>query len=122
MEQAFSTAEELAQHLKEYANNRMDQVKLSTAETTAKVLSVMIAVFIVVMLVAFFLLFAAVALSIFMGEVLGGIYRGFLFTGGLLLLLAGITWVFRKAILQFPIMNALIQQLFTTNEDDDEDD
>jgi ABC-type multidrug transport system fused ATPase/permease subunit len=122
MEQAFSKAEELAQHLKEYADNRVDQIKLSSAGKTAKLMSYMIAVLVVVMFIIFFLLFAAVALSIFMGEVFGTMYWGFLFTGGLLLLLAAITWVFRKAILEFPIMNALIQQLFTKMEAEDEDD
>lgn len=121
MEQAFSKAEVLGKKLKEYANNRIDQIKLGSAEKTAKVMSYMIAVFAVVMLIIFFLLFAAVAFSIFMGQVFGAMYWGFLFTGGLLLLLAFITWVFRQPILQFPIMNALIQQLFTNPEEDEDD-
>ena len=122
MEQAFAKAEELAEHVKEYVNNRIDQLKLSSAEKTAKLMSYFIAVLVVVLLVVFFILFGAVALSLYMGEVFGAVYWGFLFTGGLLLLFAWITGVFRKTILQFPIMNALIQQLFTENEEDDEDD
>lgn len=122
MEHAFTKAEELAENVKEYVNNRIDQLKLSSAEKTAKLISNFIAVLVVVLLVVFFILFGAVALSLYMGEVLGAMYWGFLFTGGLLLLFALITWVFRKTILQFPIMNALIQQLFTENEEDDEDD
>ncbi|HEX4956610.1 MAG TPA: hypothetical protein VFV46_00415 [Lacibacter sp.] len=122
MEQAFTKAEQLATHIKEYANNRIDQLKLSSAEKTAQIMSYLIAVLVVVLLVVFFMLFGAIALSIYMGEIFGAMYWGFLFTGGLLLLFALLTWVFRKTILQFPIMNSIIQQLFTENEEDDEDD
>jgi uncharacterized membrane protein YqjE len=122
MEQVFSKAEELAQHVKEYVNNRIDQLKLYSAEKTAKLLSNLIAVFVVVMLVVFFILFGAVALSLFMGEVFGATYLGFLLTGGILLLFALIIWVFRSSILQLPIMNSIIGQLFTETEEEDEED
>jgi Flp pilus assembly protein TadB len=117
MEQTFSKAEELVAHLKEYANNRADQIKLSTSEKTAKLLSWLIAVGVIVALVVFFILFAGIALSIYMGEVLGAAYWGYLFTGGVLLLLALLLWLFRARLLQYPIMNAMIQQLFTKEEE-----
>jgi protein-S-isoprenylcysteine O-methyltransferase Ste14 len=122
MEQVFLKAEELAQHVKEYANNRIDQLKLSSAEKTAKLLSNLIAVFVVVALIVFFILFVAVALSLLMGEVFGATYLGFLFTGGILLLFAVIIWVFKSTILQLPIMNSIIGQLFTETEEEDEED
>lgn len=123
MEQTFTKAEELVAHLKEYANNRADQIKLSTSEKTAKLLSWLIAVGVIVVLVVFFILFAGIALSIYMGEVLGAAYWGYLFTGGVLLLLALLLWSFRARLLQYPIMNAMIQQLFTKEEEaEDEED
>ncbi len=123
MEQTFSKAEELVEHLKEYANNRVDQIKLSTSEKTAKLFAWLIAVGVIVVLVVFFILFAAVALSLYMGEVFGAIYWGFLFTGGVLLLLALLLWMFRAQLLQYPIRNAMIQQLFTKDEEaEDEED
>jgi hypothetical protein len=121
MEKTFSKAEDLAQNLKEYAANRIDQAKLSTAEKTAAVMSYLLAAGVVVLLLVFFILFGAIALSLFMGEVFGAMYWGFLFTGGILLLLAIFTWIFRAGILQYPIMNALIKQLFTKNEEENED-
>lgn len=123
MEQIFSKAEQLAEHLKEYANNRADQIKLSTSEKTAKLFSWIIALGVIVALVVFFILFAAVALSLYMGEVFGAVYWGFLFTGGVLLLMALLLWILRTQILQYPIMNALIKQLFTKEEEaEDEED
>jgi len=121
MQQTFSKAEELVEHLKEYANNRADQIKLSTSEKTAKLFSWLIAVGVIVALVVFFILFAAVALSIFMGEVFGAAYWGFLFTGGVLLLLALLLWMFRAQLLQYPIMNAMIKQLFTKDEEEEDE-
>jgi Putative Actinobacterial Holin-X, holin superfamily III len=123
MEQTFSKAEELVEHLKEYANNRADQIKLSTSEKTAKLFSWLIAIGVIVALVVFFILFAAVALSLYMGEVFGAAYWGFLFTGAVLLLMALLLWMFRAQLLQYPIMTAMIQQLFTKDEEaEDEED
>ena len=36
MEDTFAKAEELAEHVKEYINNRMDSVKLNSAEKSSK--------------------------------------------------------------------------------------
>lgn len=123
MEQTFSKVEELAEHLKEYASNRADQIKLSTSEKTAKLFSWLIAIGVIVALVVFIILFAAIALSLYMSEVFGAVYWGFLFTGGILLLMALLLWLFRAQLLQYPIMNALIKQLFTKDEEaEDEED
>lgn len=123
MEQTLEKAEALAEHLKEYANNRINQVKLSTSEKTAKLISYMLAIGIIAALFVFFILFAAVALSLYMGKILGALYWGFLFTGGVLLLLCALLWMFKTQLLQYPIMNALLQQLFTREkEEEDEED
>ena len=122
MEQVFSKAEEMAEHIKEYINNRTDQLKLNTSEQTAKLLSYLIATGIITALVIFFILFTWVALSLFLGELLGKTYWGFLITGSFLLLLAWLLWVFRRPVLQYPIMNALIQQLFKSEEENDDED
>lgn len=121
MEKIFSKAEEMVEHVKEYVNNRTDQLKLNTSEQTAKLLSYLIATGIITAMVIFFVLFAGVALSLFLGEVLGKPYWGFLITGGFLLLLAWLLWVFRRSVLQYPIMNGLIQQLFKSEEENDDD-
>ncbi len=95
MEQTFSKAEELARNIKDYINNRVDQVKLSSAEKTARFMAYLIAICVVVMLAVFFILFAAIAFSLFMGKVFGAMHWGFLLTGSLLLLLAFFLWMAR---------------------------
>lgn len=122
MEETFARVEELVENLKEYAGNRADQVKLNTAEKTAKLMSYLIAITIIAALVLFFILFMAMALAVYLGQLLGGLQWGLLITGGMLLLLIFLLWVLRTHFLQYPIMNALLRQLYHQQEEEDEED
>ncbi|MBX9781701.1 MAG: hypothetical protein K2X48_00270 [Chitinophagaceae bacterium] len=122
MEDTFAKVEELVGNLKEYAANRADEVKLNTAEKTAKLMSYLIAITIITAMVLFFILFMALALSVYLGQLLGGLQWGLLITGGLLLLLIFLLWVLRARVLQYPIMNALLRQLYNQQDEEDEQD
>lgn len=121
MEDTFAKAEELAQHVKEYINNRMDAVKLSTAEKSSKLAATVIASVVVAMFFVTFLFFASTALAFVFSRLTGELYWGFLIVAGIYLLLGAVVWVLRERILQLPIMNALLRQLFTDDEYDDDE-
>lgn len=124
MEQTWTKAEELGKTIREYINNRTDQLKLTAAEKTAVLISLLVAAMIIAAFFVFAVLFLAIALSVYMGEVFGALYYGFLFTAAVILVLGMIVWMFRKQMIQYPLMNALLKHLFTEEEreEDDEED
>lgn len=120
MEDTFAKAEELAEHVKEYVNNRIDAVKLSTAEKSSKLASTVIASVVVGLFFFSFLFFASTALAFVLARLTGELYWGFLIVGGIYLLLGIIIWLLKGPMLQLPIMNALLRQFFNNEGEDDE--
>ena len=121
MEDTFAKAEDLAEHVKEYINNRMDAVKLNAAEKSSKLAATVIASVVVAMFFITFLFFASTALAFVFSKLTGELWLGFLIVGGIYLLLGAVVWLLRDRILQLPIMNALLQQLFTDDEDEEDE-
>ncbi len=119
MESAFAKVEELAGNIKEYVNTRIESVKLSTAEKSSAVIANLIGGFIVAVVFLFFIIFASTALAVGLGEWLNNTWLGFLIVGFLYLLTGIGVWAARGKIIRMPIMNALIQQLFTTDDEED---
>lgn len=122
MEDAFAKAEDLAEHIKEYITNRMDAVKLNTAEKSSKLAATVIAFVIVAMFFIIFLFFASTALAFVFSRLTGALSWGFLIVGGIYLLLGVLVWMLKDRILQLPVMNALLRQLFTDDDEEEDDD
>jgi fatty acid desaturase len=122
MEKVFAKAEDLADSIKEYVNLRIASLKLTTAEKTSAVIANIIAGAVAALVLFFFVVFASVALAIGLGVWLGSMWAGFLIVAGLYLLLGMVVWAARGKLIRLPVMNAIIQQLFTHNDDDDETD
>ena len=119
MEDTFAKAEELAGHLKEYINNRMDAVKLNAAEKSSKLAATVIASVVVAMFFISFLFFASTALAFVFSRLTGELWLGFLIVSAIYLLLGVLVWLLKDRLLQLPIMNALLKQLFADDEDDE---
>lgn len=118
MEKTFAKAEELVDSVKEYINNRIDAVKLSAAEKASAIAANMLAGIFVALILFLFIIFGGVALALVLGVWLGKMWLGFLLVAGFYLLLAIIIWAARGRIIRLPVMNALIKQLFSTDEED----
>jgi hypothetical protein len=121
MEKTFAKVEELADNFKEYVNTRIDAVKLGAAEKSSVVIANVAAGLIAGLVFLFFLGFASFALALFLGDVLGKQWAGFLIVAGVYLVAAIIVWTARAKIIQVPVMNALIHQLFRNDTEDEED-
>jgi len=119
MEKAFAKAEELAGSVKEYINTRIESVKLSAAEKSSSVVANFIAASLVAVMFFFFFIFGGIALSFGLGNWIGSTWAGFLVTALLFLIIGIVAWTARGKLIRLPVMNALIQQLF--NEEDEED-
>ncbi len=122
MEKTFAKVEELADHVKEYVNNRMDSVKLSVAERSSAVLSAIIAMIVVMVVFVIFIVFTGIALAFVFARLTGEYYWGFLIVAGIYLLIGILVWTLRAKLLQLPIMNAILHQLFKDEEATDEED
>jgi len=120
MEKAFARAEELAGTIKEYVNTKIESVKLSAAEKTSAVIANVVAGIVVALVFLFVIIFASIALSFGLGEWIGKTWAGFLIVAGLYLLIGIIVWAGRGKIIRMPLMNAIIQQLFSKEEEDEE--
>lgn len=123
MEKVFARVEELADHIKEYVNIRIDAVKLHTAEKTSKAIAGALAFVVVIQLLALFAVFASIALAFAFAAWTGQVYWGFLIVAGIYLLLGVIVWLAKERLLRIPIMNALLRQMHAgKNEDENNED
>lgn len=118
MENTFARVEELAGNIKDYINARIDAMKVTVAEKTAAVIANLAAGTFAVFVFLLFIIFSGIAVSFGLGEWIGKTWAGFLIVAFVYLLLGIITWKLRRRIIQLPVMNALIKQLF---ENDDEE-
>ena len=118
MEDSFAKVEDLAVHIKEYMNNRIESVKLSAAEKSSKMLANLIAMAAVLLVFLFVIVFASIALAYALAKLTGELYWGFLIVSGIYLLLGSLIWLLKEKILRFPIMNAMLHQLFKEDETD----
>lgn len=119
MEKAFAKIEELADTIKEYVNTRVESVKLNVAEKSSVVIANVVAGMVVAVVFFFFMIFAGIALSFGLGEWIGKIWAGFLIVAFLYLLTGVVIWKARGRIIRLPVMNALIKQLFSNDDEAD---
>jgi hypothetical protein len=116
MKEAFAKAEELAGSVKDYVNTRIESVKLGAAAKSSAVMANMIAAIAVAAVLLLFVIMLSAALAFGLGEWTGKLWLGFLIVAVLYLLLGMMVWVGRKKLIQLPIMNSLIEQFFTNDE------
>ena len=120
MEKTFEKVEELVVHVKQYMNNRIDTVKLNTAEKGSKLMANMITMAVSILIFGLFLLFISLALALAIGKATGELYWGFLIVSGIYLLLGILVTVLREKLLRMPILNALLKQLFKGEDEEDQ--
>ncbi|MBI5371934.1 MAG: phage holin family protein [Sphingobacteriales bacterium] len=121
MSEEFRKFESLADQLKAYVNTRVSQAKLSLAEKVSKLAAMMIAMLMSALVFFLFLVLLCVAGALLIGQWLGSAWLGFLVVAGLVLLLGMILWLARDRLLRIPIMNALIEAMFDSAEEDEKD-
>lgn len=104
--------ESLIDEGKQYLQTRLDQLKLSAADKSARLLSLAVSVFLTAGVFFLFFVLLAVSAALFVGDWLGSRGLGFLFISFLSLLLAVWVWSRREKWIRRPIRNALLRILF----------
>jgi len=119
MEKAFAKIEELTDTIKEYADTRIESAKLDVAEKLSSILANLLAGILITTVFLFALIFAGIALGFVLGAWMGKMWAGFLVVSGLYLLIGIVVWTAREKIIRLPVMNALIKQLFSNDNEED---
>lgn len=121
MERVLAKTEELVDDVKEYVDIRIESAKLVIAEKTSQVIANTAAgLGVLIAFILFFILFVT-GLSLLIGEWIGKPWAGFMIMALVCLIKAVVIWWARKRIIQLPVMNALIKQLFSNDTEDEED-
>jgi len=115
MENIFVQLQHLAEEAKEYVNVKIDLIKLNLAEKTSSIVADTAATLISAIIFLFFLFFASTGLALFLSSVIGKSYAGFLIVAGIYLIAGLVIWYSRAKLIQVPLMNAIIRQLFADN-------
>lgn len=119
MEKTFARVEELAETAKEYVDLKIASAKLNIAEKISGIIATLIAGFVVAAVFLFFLVFCSIALALVLGDWIGTPWAGFLIVAFLYLVIGIVVWFGRVKIIQLPIMNALIKQFLTDQDEED---
>ena len=104
--------ESLIDEGKRYVQTRIDELKLTAADKSSRLLSLTVAVFLTAAVFFLFFVLFAVALAFFLGDWLGSRGLGFMIIAGLTLLFALWIWGKRERWIRRPIRNALLRVLF----------
>lgn len=101
----------LYEKTKKYTETSIELFKLNTIDKIADLVSSLFVRLILIMVVAMFTLFLNIALSLFIGTLLGETFLGFLIISGVYLVLYIIMFNYRKKLIKIPINNFVISKL-----------
>lgn len=118
MSETFTKAEELAGHVKEYVHVKIESAKLNVAEKTSGVIANLAAGLVILLVFILFLFFAGISGAIALSGWIGKPFSGYLIVAGIFLLTGIIVWAMKTRIIQIPVMNSIIHQLFKKEPDE----
>ena len=119
MEETKSKVDELFEDVGEYIDTRTELVTLKTTEKIAEGISVTISNILIGILFLLCFLFMSLALAWYLSAVLGRPHLGFVIVGGIYLLMGLFLWAGKDKLLQKPLMNMIIKQLFNERNEDE---
>jgi Putative Actinobacterial Holin-X, holin superfamily III len=110
---------EIKKELEEYIEIRLDIIRLSAAEQLSKVLSSTISIAIISFIAFFILLFISMAAGFMAGTLLHSNELGFLLVGLFYCLILVFFLIFKKQIIEKPVIRKIIRLLFSKPGDDE---
>lgn len=111
METITTNIELLYEKAKKYVDVNIQLVKLHGVDKIADLISSVLSWAIISMIVAMFILLASISLSLYLGELFGETYLGYLAVSGFYLLLFILLILTRSSIIKIPITNLVIAKL-----------
>ena len=114
MDNIATNVEQLYQKAKEYTETSIELFRLNAIDKTADVVSSLFARLALLMVVAMFTLFINIALSLYIGKLLGEMYLGFLIVSGFYLVLSIVIFYYSEKLIKIPLTNLVIAKLLKT--------
>lgn len=111
MDNISTNIELLYEKAKSYAETNVELAKLNAIDKTADIVSALAGKIISVMLLMLFTLFINIAISIYLGQVLGSLYLGFLVVSVFYLIGYFVFNKWQYKIIKEPITNLVIAKL-----------
>jgi hypothetical protein len=112
MELKLEKIEELIVNLKSYTTSTIEIVKLEAVERTSSIVANFISGLVIGLVVILFAFFFSMGISLYLSELLDNTYWGFGIVAGAYLLLGIVLIIGRKKLLNKPIRDKFIQELF----------
>lgn len=103
---------QIKKDLLEYLDIRLDQIRLHTAEGLSRFFSRILIIAIVGYLLFFILLCLSFAAAFLIGSLLDSIQLGFLMVALFYALILTVLFLFKKQIIEKPVIKAFVQLLF----------
>lgn len=104
--------EPLFDRAEDYAKTSFELYKLKTISKTAEVVSTFVSRGAVVIVLSMFLVFASIGLSLWLGDLLGKTYLGFLCVAAFYLVLGGVIYHLLHKCIKKQISNSIISEVF----------
>lgn len=114
MDNLTTNIELLYEKAKDYAEINVELIKMHAIDKTADVVSSIMSRLVLLVSFTMFLLFVNISLSLYLGELLGETYWGFLIVSGVYLLITIIVSASRNKFIKVPITNLVIAKLLQT--------
>ena len=111
METTAKHIESLYSKVKEYTETSIELYKLNAIDMTADVVSSIASRIVLVLAFSLFTLFVNIAISLFIGNLLGAYYWGFLIVSGFYLVISVILYYYGGKLVIEPISNLVISKL-----------
>lgn len=111
MDNIATNIESLYEKAKDYAEIKAKIFRLKAIDKTADVASSLLTRLIIVLSAAMFLLFVNVALSLYLGKLLGENYLGFLIISAIYLILTLVFSASKNKMFKIPLTNLIIAKL-----------
>src|SRR5665647_1250309 len=105
MENKPTNVEELFQKIKDYADVRLDLLKLKSINKVSSFMSSVITMLIIVILFSAVLLFITIGAALLIGECVGKTYYGFFIVGGIYLIIGLVLYTLRGKVIKTKVRN-----------------
>ena len=111
MNQNDSPIEVLYEKAENFAKTSVTLFKLQAIDKSADMISDLTSKIVVISVLSIFILMFNIGVALWLGEILGAIYFGFLVVSGFYLLVAILLFIFRKTCIKIPVSNMIITEL-----------
>lgn len=112
----MNQVKDLFEEVKDYADLRLQIAELEIANKSSVLASSLMTMLTMTLLAFLFILILTIGISLWIGEMLGSWYLGFLFIAGIYLFAGLIMYAFRNRLIRKPFNNIIIRELFKVDD------